>query len=99
MTLTLYSKPSGCVQCNATKKWLDDRGIPYQVVNLADISPSLSDTFRGWGYSTAPVAILTDARGRTIARWQGFDPVEMAKRFATPLPPPPPAVSLFDEEE
>ena len=33
MTVTVYSKPA-CVQCTATTRALDARGIAYQLVDL-----------------------------------------------------------------
>ena len=33
-SLTVYTKP-GCVQCTATYRALDEKGIPYDVVDLS----------------------------------------------------------------
>ena len=34
-TVTVYSKPS-CVQCNATYRALDSKGIDYEVLDLSE---------------------------------------------------------------
>ena len=34
MTVTVYTKPS-CVQCNATYRALDSKGIEYEVLDLS----------------------------------------------------------------
>ena len=34
MTITVYTKPS-CVQCNATYRALDSKGIEYEVLDLS----------------------------------------------------------------
>lgn len=99
MKLTLYTKPSGCPQCVGTKLWLDKRGIEYEAISLADITPALSNQFRAWGFATAPVAILTDDRGRIVDRWCQFRPDLLSKHFEPPADAPPPEVSPFDEEE
>ena len=35
MTVTVYTKPS-CVQCNATYRALDSKGIEYEVLDLSE---------------------------------------------------------------
>lgn len=35
MVLTIYTTDN-CSHCQATIKWLEDRGIDYQIVNLSN---------------------------------------------------------------
>ena len=41
MTITVYTKPS-CVQCNATYRALDSKGIEYEVLDLSDDESALA---------------------------------------------------------
>lgn len=66
MTVTVYSKPS-CVQCTATTKALDSKGIPYLVVDLTTDSEAM-DFVVSLGYRQAPVVVVDDDH------WAGFRP-------------------------
>lgn len=66
MTITVYSTPS-CVQCTATTRALDSRGLSYQVVDLAVDTDALSRV-TALGYRQAPVVIAGDQH------WSGFRP-------------------------
>jgi len=67
--VTVYSKPA-CVQCSATYRALDAKGIKYEVVNLAehpemvayvqDLDPT---------YMQAPVVVVDEHD-----HWSGFRP-------------------------
>lgn len=65
-TITVYTKPA-CVQCHATYKALDKRGLDYQVVDI-----STDDTARDYvmslGYLQAPVVVAGSEH------WSGFRP-------------------------
>jgi glutaredoxin-like protein NrdH len=69
-TVTLFTAPS-CVQCTATKRALDQRGITYDVV---DISQDLEarDRFVAMGHRSAPVVVVGDDN------WSGFRPDKIA---------------------
>jgi glutaredoxin-like protein NrdH len=70
MNVTVYTKPS-CVQCNATYRHLDKRGISYNVVDLSQ-SPEALELVRALGYLQAPVVIVdNDLWGD---HWSGFRP-------------------------
>lgn len=69
MTVTLYTTPH-CVQCNATKKHLDRRGISYQVVDLSE-NPDKLKEFISMGINTAPIVEAGDKR------WSGYRPAEI----------------------
>lgn len=65
--LVVYSKPS-CVQCNATYRALDSKGIPYRVVDLSE-SPEALEYVKELGYTSAPVVVVDDQD-----HWAGFRP-------------------------
>ena len=66
MTVTVYTKPS-CVQCNATYRALDAKGINYTITSLAD-DPDALEQVKALGYMQAPVVIAGDEH------WSGFRP-------------------------
>lgn len=66
MSITVYSKPS-CVQCDATYRALNKRGIEYTVVDLSVDSEAL-ELVRSLGHQQAPVVIAGDDH------WSGFRP-------------------------
>nr|WP_306427955.1 MULTISPECIES: glutaredoxin-like protein NrdH [unclassified Brevibacterium] len=64
--VTVYTKPS-CVQCNATYRALDARGIEYRSVDLSQDAQAL-DIVKAMGYMQAPVVVTDDDH------WSGFRP-------------------------
>jgi glutaredoxin-like protein NrdH len=66
MTVTVYTKPA-CVQCNATYRALDKKGITYQSVDISQ-DPAALERLRSMGYMQAPV-VITDKD-----HWSGFRP-------------------------
>lgn len=77
MTVTVYTKPS-CVQCNATYRALDSKGIEYEVLDLSEDAAAL-ERVKELGYLQAPVVV---AEGD---HWSGFRPDkidELASRIA-----------------
>lgn len=64
--VTLYTKP-GCVQCKATYRYLDKKGIAYQSVDVSVDNEAL-DKIVSMGYQQAPVVIAGDVH------WSGFRP-------------------------
>ena len=66
MTVTVYTKPA-CVQCNATYRALDKKGIAYEIVDMSQ-DPAALERVRGLGFMQAPVVVTeTDS-------WSGFRP-------------------------
>lgn len=65
-TVTVYSRP-GCVQCTATYRALDRKGIDYTPVNV-DQTPGADELLRELGYQQLPVVIVTG----TWDGWSGF---------------------------
>ncbi|MBP2436890.1 glutaredoxin-like protein NrdH [Microbacterium amylolyticum] len=77
MSITVYSKPS-CVQCNATYRALDAKGIEYQVTDVTEDAAALEQV-KSLGYLQAPVVIADEDH------WSGFRPDkinELASRLA-----------------
>lgn len=66
MTITVYSKPA-CVQCTATTRALDARGLSYSVIDLTEDAEAMERVV-AMGYRQAPVVIAGDAH------WAGFRP-------------------------
>ncbi|MEO9249214.1 glutaredoxin-like protein NrdH [Citricoccus nitrophenolicus] len=66
-TVTVYSKPA-CVQCNATYRALEKKGIAYETVDLSQ-DPEALEQIRALGYMQAPVVIT-----ETGENWSGFRP-------------------------
>ena len=66
MTITVYSKPA-CVQCTATTRALDARGLNYDVVDLTQDTAAM-ERVQEMGYRQAPVVIAGDEH------WAGFRP-------------------------
>ena len=70
MHVTVYSKPS-CVQCDATYRALDRKGIIYDVVDVTT-EPAALDTVRSLGYQQAPVVVAGSDH------WSGYRPDKIA---------------------
>lgn len=68
--VTVYSKPS-CVQCTATKRWLDKNQVEYTEVDVTEDAEALEYT-RSLGYLQAPVTVVERTGGKVHA--SGFDP-------------------------
>ena len=66
MTVTVYSKPA-CVQCNATYRRLDNKGINYEVIDISQ-DPDARDYVLSLGHLAAPVVIAGDTS------WAGYKP-------------------------
>jgi len=66
MSITVYSKPA-CVQCEATYRALDKRGLSYAIVDISQDAEAL-EMVRGLGYLQAPVVVAGETH------WSGFRP-------------------------
>jgi len=77
MGITVYTKPS-CVQCTATYRALDSKGIEYEVLDLSTDEAAL-EAVKSLGYLQAPVVVTDEDH------WSGFRPDridELASRLA-----------------
>jgi glutaredoxin-like protein NrdH len=70
MSITVYSKPA-CVQCEATYRALDKKGVEYSVVDITQDAEAL-ELVRGLGYLQAPVVIADETH------WSGFRPDQIS---------------------
>ena len=66
MTITVYSKPA-CVQCTATTRALEARGLAYQLIDLTQDDDAMG-LVTSMGYRQAPVVVAGEAH------WAGFRP-------------------------
>ncbi len=66
MLITIYTR-NDCVQCHATKRALESRGIAFDTINL-DEQPEAIDTLREQGFRQLPVVMADDLS------WSGFRP-------------------------
>jgi len=66
MPITVYSKPS-CVQCTATYRALDSKGVAYEIVDISQDESALEHV-RSLGYAQVPVVVAGDKN------WAGFRP-------------------------
>lgn len=70
--VTVFSR-EGCVQCTATYRALDERGIDYRVVDVDELRESAADELRALGFVQLPVVQLDGQ-----APWSGFRPDRIA---------------------
>lgn len=70
--VTVFSR-GGCVQCNATYRALDDRGIDYRIVDVDELGDGAGDALRAMGFLQLPVVKLDGMKS-----WSGFDPDRIA---------------------
>ncbi|MBO9474768.1 MULTISPECIES: glutaredoxin-like protein NrdH [unclassified Shimia] len=71
MSIIVYSKPA-CVQCTATTRALDAKGITYDVVDLTEDDGALTRVTE-LGYRQAPVVVAG------ADHWSGFRPDMIAQ--------------------
>lgn len=69
--VTVLSKPA-CVQCTATKKWLEARGVEHTVKDMSVDDEALG-LAKSLGHMSAPVVILPDGES-----FSGFRPDKLA---------------------
>jgi glutaredoxin-like protein NrdH len=66
MSITVYSKPA-CVQCTATTRALDRKGLDYNVVDISSDAAAYARV-EEMGYRQVPVVVAGDQH------WAGFRP-------------------------
>lgn len=71
MSVTVYSKPN-CMQCNFTKKYLKERDIAFNEIDVTQDKDALNK-IKDMGYQAVPV-VITD-----IDHWYGFRPERLAE--------------------
>lgn len=86
MGVIVYTKPA-CVQCNATYRALDKKGIKYSSVDIT-VDDSALDRLKALGHMQAPVVEVVDNEGGLVDDWTGFRPdkiEELAQAQASAL--------------
>ena len=66
MSIIIYTR-NNCVQCHATKRAMESRGMVFEMVNI-DQQPEAAETLRAQGFRQLPVVIAGETR------WSGFRP-------------------------
>lgn len=69
-TTTVFSTPN-CMGCRGTKRRLDELGVSYREVDLAE-HPDEAKRLRELGFSSAPVVEVQLEDG--VDRWDGYRP-------------------------
>jgi len=67
----VYTKPQ-CVQCDATKRWLDNHGIEYSTVDITEDQEAF-DKIVSLGFRAAPVV------DSPVGSWSGFNPDKLSQ--------------------
>lgn len=76
MRITIYTR-NDCVQCHATKRAMENRGLTFEMVNV-DHSPEAADALRAMGFRQLPVVIAGEEK------WSGFRPDLINRLHAAP---------------
>ena len=66
MRIIIYTR-NDCVQCHATKRAMESRGLSFELINL-DEQPDAIDALREQGFRQLPVVMTGDTS------WSGFRP-------------------------
>lgn len=69
MNVTVYTLPA-CVQCDTTKRYLNNQLISFEEVNIAEDTAAY-EMIRELGYTAAPVVMVTNG-DETVDSWSGF---------------------------
>lgn len=87
VTITLYSKPFGCVQCDATKRKFKKEGLVADV-DYADVDVTADETalafIKSLGYTQAPVVFVSTPQGDH--HWSGHNPEEIDEHILQKRP-------------
>lgn len=77
--VTVYSKPA-CVQCTATKRWLDQNGYKdaYSDGDAIENMDVIKDFL---GLLAAPVIKVVDPATSEIIYWSGHNPILLEKHL------------------
>ena len=70
MEVIVYTRP-GCVQCRATTRLLDSRGIKYELVDISN-KPGVVERFMREGHKNLPVVAAYKDYESIV--WNGFRP-------------------------
>lgn len=65
---------AGCVQCTATMRALDGRGIGYRHIDVDELPEGAADQLRALGFAQLPVVQVAG-----MSSWSGFRPDRIAE--------------------
>lgn len=63
--IKVFTNPT-CVACEQTKRYLEKKSIPYEVIDLSQDEDALNKVIE-LGYKSAPVVVTDDG-----SSWSGF---------------------------
>lgn len=78
VAVVLYSKPKGCVQCDATERKLKKHNIHFTKVDVTQDESAL-EFIKALGYSAAPVLYVSAIEGDV--HWTQFDVDKIAEHI------------------
>ncbi|RPA62432.1 glutaredoxin-like protein NrdH [Aerococcus agrisoli] len=70
--VTVYTKPN-CMQCNFTKKYLTEKEIEFQTIDVTESAEALAKV-KDMGFQAVPVIVAEDQEA-----FYGFQPDRLAK--------------------
>lgn len=70
--VTVYTKPN-CMQCNFTKKYLSEKEIEFQTIDVTESEEALAKV-KGMGFQAVPVIVAENEEA-----FYGFQPDRLAK--------------------
>lgn len=74
LTITVYTKQD-CVQCKATKRWMDSKGVRYNEVDILNDDAAMA-RIKNAGFLAAPVVETSTGK-----MFSGFNPKELDNLF------------------
>lgn len=80
MTVTIYTKPSGCFGYNKTKQKFVEAGLFFQEVDVTTNQAAFEYITEELGYSQVPVVVYE--REGSENRWSGLNPTKIDQIIA-----------------
>lgn len=77
MTLTIYTKPSGCFGCTMTRQKFTDAGVAFAEVDVTTNQAAFEYITEELGYSRVPVVVY--AKDSREDHWSGLNPAKIAQ--------------------
>lgn len=78
-TIVLHTTPA-CQQCTATKRFLDNRDVRYDVIDVSQDTDALT-FIKGLGYTQAPVVVIFNEDDEVVQEFSGFRPDLISAMF------------------
>lgn len=80
MTVTIYTKPSGCFGCNKTKQLFTEAGLSFHEEDITTNEAAFQYITEELGYSQVPVVVY-DKDG-SENHWSGLNPTKIDQVIA-----------------